>query len=65
MLFAYQCHDTCAILSTHGLSGFLGWTMQLLLQVQHFDDHVRYEPKQPNVMRLQGAVAFPLTATLL
>ncbi|XP_075883682.1 rh blood group, D antigen [Nelusetta ayraudi] len=39
MLLAYQCHDTCAILSTHGLSGFVGWAMQLVLQVIAFDDH--------------------------
>lgn len=45
MLFAYQCHDTCAILSTHGLAGFVGWAMQLVLQVQHFDDHVRRVPR--------------------
>lgn len=41
MLLAYQCHDTCAILSTHGLPGLVGWTLQLVLQLGHFDDAVR------------------------
>ncbi|XP_038585870.1 rh blood group, D antigen [Micropterus salmoides] len=37
MLFAFQCHDTCAILSTHGLPGLLGWLAHLLIQIK--DDH--------------------------
>lgn len=39
MLLAYQCHDTCAALSTHGLPGLLGWLAQLLLQIRDCDDH--------------------------
>lgn len=38
MLLVYQCHDTCAILSTHGLTGFLGWVAQLVLQIKDMDD---------------------------
>ncbi|XP_051942652.1 rh blood group, D antigen isoform X5 [Hippocampus zosterae] len=34
MLFAFECHDTCSVLSTHGLPGLLGWLIQLLLQIQ-------------------------------
>ncbi|XP_068195562.1 rh blood group, D antigen isoform X2 [Antennarius striatus] len=39
MMLAYQCHDTCTILSTYGLPGLLGWLAQLLLQIRHCDDH--------------------------
>ncbi|XP_061824527.2 rh blood group, D antigen [Nerophis lumbriciformis] len=39
MLFAFDCHDTCSILSTHGLPGLLGWLAHLLLQIKHCDDH--------------------------
>ncbi|XP_030247540.1 rh blood group, D antigen isoform X2 [Sparus aurata] len=39
MLRAFQCHDTCAILSTHGLPGLLGWLAQLLLQIRDCDNH--------------------------
>uniref|UniRef100_A0A3B4ZKU3 Ammonium transporter Rh type C-like n=1 Tax=Stegastes partitus TaxID=144197 RepID=A0A3B4ZKU3_9TELE len=34
MLLAFQCHDTCATLSTHGLPGLLGWLSHLLLQIK-------------------------------
>uniref|UniRef100_A0A1A8Q2P9 Rh blood group, D antigen n=1 Tax=Nothobranchius rachovii TaxID=451742 RepID=A0A1A8Q2P9_9TELE len=39
MLLAYECHDTCAMLSTHGLPGLLGWLAQLVLQIKDCDDH--------------------------
>nr|XP_020464282.1 ammonium transporter Rh type C-like isoform X1 [Monopterus albus] len=38
MLLAFHCHDTCAILSTHGLPGLLGWLAHLLLQIKDYDD---------------------------
>lgn len=39
MLLAFECHDTCAVLSTHGLPGLLGWLAHLLLQIKDCDDH--------------------------
>ncbi|XP_039992633.1 rh blood group, D antigen [Xiphias gladius] len=39
MLLAFQCHDTCAVLSTYGLPGLLGWLAHLLLQIKNLDDH--------------------------
>ncbi|KAM9340847.1 rh blood group, D antigen [Symphorus nematophorus] len=39
MLLAFQCHDTCTVLSTHGLCGLLGWLAQLVLQITDCDDH--------------------------
>ncbi|XP_023255667.1 ammonium transporter Rh type A-like [Seriola lalandi dorsalis] len=39
MLFAFDCHDTCAVLSTHGLPGLLGWVAHLLLKIKDCDDH--------------------------
>ncbi|XP_015248545.1 PREDICTED: ammonium transporter Rh type A-like [Cyprinodon variegatus] len=39
MLIAYECHDTCAVLSTYGLPGLLGWLVQLILQIKNSDDH--------------------------
>uniref|UniRef100_UPI0037E73ACA rh blood group, D antigen isoform X2 n=1 Tax=Semicossyphus pulcher TaxID=241346 RepID=UPI0037E73ACA len=39
MLLAFQCHDTCAVLSTHGLPGLLGWLAHLLLQLKDCDHH--------------------------
>ncbi|XP_028251059.1 rh blood group, D antigen [Parambassis ranga] len=39
MLLAFQCHDTCATLSTHGLPGLLGWLAHLLLQIKDCDDY--------------------------
>ncbi|KAM7403815.1 hypothetical protein PAMA_004313 [Pampus argenteus] len=39
MLLAFQCHDTCGVLSTHGLPGLLGWLAHLLLQIKDSDDH--------------------------
>ncbi|KAM3594634.1 uncharacterized protein V6R79_011242 [Siganus canaliculatus] len=39
MLLAYKCHDTCAVLSIHGLPGLLGWLAQLCLQIRDSDDH--------------------------
>ncbi|KAI3367899.1 hypothetical protein L3Q82_026724 [Scortum barcoo] len=39
MLLAFQCHDTRAILSTHGLPGLLGWLMHLILQIKDCDSH--------------------------
>ncbi|XP_064784458.1 rh blood group, D antigen isoform X1 [Oncorhynchus masou masou] len=38
MLFAFECHDTCGVLSVHGLPGILGWMVQLLLQIADSDD---------------------------
>ncbi|XP_049595681.1 rh blood group, D antigen [Syngnathus scovelli] len=38
MLFAFGCHDTCRVLSIHGLPGLLGWLIHLLLQIQQSDD---------------------------
>ncbi|XP_054469310.1 rh blood group, D antigen [Anoplopoma fimbria] len=38
MLLAFECHDTCAVLSTHGLPGVLGWLAHLLLQIKASDD---------------------------
>ncbi|XP_070698504.1 rh blood group, D antigen [Pempheris klunzingeri] len=39
MLLTFKCHDTCAVLSTHGLPGLLGWLAHLLLQIKDSDDH--------------------------
>ncbi|KAG7226291.1 hypothetical protein INR49_003042 [Caranx melampygus] len=39
MLLTFQCHDTCAVLSTYGLPGLLGWLAHLLLQITDSDDH--------------------------
>ncbi|KAM6913173.1 rh blood group, D antigen [Xenentodon cancila] len=39
MLLAFECHDTCATLSTHGLPGLLGWLAHLLLQIKDCGDH--------------------------
>ncbi|XP_077395581.1 rh blood group, D antigen [Festucalex cinctus] len=39
MLFAFECHDTCGVLSTHGLPGLLGWLIHLVLQIRQCDDH--------------------------
>uniref|UniRef100_A0A3Q4MLF3 Rh blood group, D antigen n=1 Tax=Neolamprologus brichardi TaxID=32507 RepID=A0A3Q4MLF3_NEOBR len=39
MLLAFQCHDTCAVLSSHALPGLLGWIAQLVLQIKDSDDH--------------------------
>uniref|UniRef100_A0A3Q4MLH0 Rh blood group, D antigen n=1 Tax=Neolamprologus brichardi TaxID=32507 RepID=A0A3Q4MLH0_NEOBR len=41
MLLAFQCHDTCAVLSSHALPGLLGWIAQLVLQIKDSDDHTR------------------------
>ncbi|XP_029982030.1 rh blood group, D antigen isoform X2 [Sphaeramia orbicularis] len=38
MVLSFQCHDTCAVLSTHGLPGLLGWVAHFLL-IKDFDDH--------------------------
>lgn len=42
MLFAFECHDTCGVLSVHGLPGILGWMVQLLLQIADSDDLTTY-----------------------
>ncbi|XP_028294584.1 rh blood group, D antigen [Gouania willdenowi] len=39
MLLAFQCHDTRAILSTHGLPGLLGWLAHFILLIRQCDDH--------------------------
>ncbi|XP_051251903.1 rh blood group, D antigen [Dicentrarchus labrax] len=39
MLLAFQCHETCAVMSTHGLPGLLGWLAQLVLEIKDCDDH--------------------------
>lgn len=38
LLQVFQCHDTCSVLSTHGLPGLLGWLTHFLL-LKDFDDH--------------------------
>ncbi|XP_056445998.1 rh blood group, D antigen [Gadus chalcogrammus] len=38
MLLAFGCHDTCGVLSVHGLPGLLGWLAHLTLQINHMDD---------------------------
>lgn len=38
MVLVFQCHDTCSILSTHGLPGLLGWLTQFLL-MKDLEDH--------------------------
>ncbi|KAM4723762.1 rh blood group, D antigen [Anableps anableps] len=39
MLIAFECHDTCAVLSTHGFPGLLGWLAQLALHIKDCDNH--------------------------
>uniref|UniRef100_A0A8C9SRH5 Rh blood group, D antigen n=2 Tax=Scleropages formosus TaxID=113540 RepID=A0A8C9SRH5_SCLFO len=34
----FGCHDTCSILSVHGLPGILGWMAYMLIEVSHSDD---------------------------
>ncbi|XP_008312652.1 rh blood group, D antigen [Cynoglossus semilaevis] len=38
MLHGFQCHDTCATLSSFGLPGLLGWVAHLLLEIRDCDD---------------------------
>ncbi|XP_074547339.1 rh blood group, D antigen [Halichoeres trimaculatus] len=38
MLLAFQCHDTLAVLCTHGLPSLLGWLAHLLLRLKDCDD---------------------------
>lgn len=38
MLSAFGCHDTCGVLSVHGLPGILGWLAHILLQIAESDD---------------------------
>ncbi|CAL8286045.1 unnamed protein product [Lota lota] len=38
MLLAFECHDTCGVLSVHGLPGLLGWLAHLILQINYMDD---------------------------
>ncbi|XP_048860662.1 rh blood group, D antigen [Brienomyrus brachyistius] len=38
LVLAFGCHDTCGVLSVHGLAGILGWAAYLLLQVYHTPD---------------------------
>ncbi|KAJ7989010.1 hypothetical protein DPEC_G00315110 [Dallia pectoralis] len=38
MLYAFECHDTCAVLCVYGLPGILGWMVHLLLQITNADD---------------------------
>ncbi|KAM9354115.1 rh blood group, D antigen [Pholidichthys leucotaenia] len=38
MLLVFRCHDSCSVLSTHGLPGLLGWVVHLLLQIKDSDD---------------------------
>ncbi|XP_062325689.1 rh blood group, D antigen [Osmerus eperlanus] len=38
LLSAFKCHDTCGVLSVHGLPGILGWLAHLLLQLADSDD---------------------------
>ncbi|XP_062379004.1 rh blood group, D antigen isoform X1 [Sardina pilchardus] len=37
MEIVFKCHDTCSILSVHGLPGILGWFVRLFLQIANFD----------------------------
>ncbi|CAB1335084.1 unnamed protein product, partial [Coregonus sp. 'balchen'] len=37
MLFAFECHDTCGVLSVHGLPEILGWMVPLILQIADSD----------------------------
>ncbi|KAK2826300.1 hypothetical protein Q5P01_020514 [Channa striata] len=39
MQLAFQCHETCAVLSIHGLPGLLGWLVHLLIQIIDCDDY--------------------------
>lgn len=39
MLLAYQCQDTCNVLSRHGIPGLLGWVAHLLLQIRDSEDY--------------------------
>ncbi|KAM6973619.1 rh blood group, D antigen [Aplochiton taeniatus] len=39
MLLAFECHDTCSVLSIHGLPGLFGWLAHLLLQIADSDDY--------------------------
>uniref|UniRef100_A0A4W4FU68 Ammonium transporter AmtB-like domain-containing protein n=1 Tax=Electrophorus electricus TaxID=8005 RepID=A0A4W4FU68_ELEEL len=38
MLFAFECHDTCGVLSVHAIPGILGWFADLFLQLVNTDD---------------------------
>ncbi|KAK1791192.1 hypothetical protein P4O66_013214 [Electrophorus voltai] len=38
MLFAFECHDTCGVLSVHAIPGILGWFADLFLQLVNIDD---------------------------
>ncbi|KAL1006100.1 hypothetical protein UPYG_G00067870 [Umbra pygmaea] len=38
MLFTFDCHDTCGVLSVHGLPGVMGWMVHLLLQISESKD---------------------------
>nr|XP_046269600.1 rh blood group, D antigen isoform X2 [Scatophagus argus] len=63
ILFAYQCHDTCAVLSTHGLPGLLGWLAQLLLQIRDCDDHataIRFAIFQINTILITIALSLSM-----
>uniref|UniRef100_A0A673J1B8 Ammonium transporter Rh type A-like n=1 Tax=Sinocyclocheilus rhinocerous TaxID=307959 RepID=A0A673J1B8_9TELE len=33
MLFAFECHDTCGVLSVHAIPGILGWFAHLFLRL--------------------------------
>ncbi|KAJ8385575.1 hypothetical protein AAFF_G00185290 [Aldrovandia affinis] len=36
--FVFKCHDTCGVLSIHGMPGILGWAAYLLIQVARSPD---------------------------
>ncbi|KAJ8289459.1 hypothetical protein GJAV_G00001530 [Gymnothorax javanicus] len=36
--FVFKCHDTCAVLSVHGMPGVLGWAAYFLIQVDRLSD---------------------------
>uniref|UniRef100_A0AAY4DIE3 Ammonium transporter AmtB-like domain-containing protein n=1 Tax=Denticeps clupeoides TaxID=299321 RepID=A0AAY4DIE3_9TELE len=38
MQMAFDCHDTCGVLSVHGIPGILGWCIHLIIQLTISDD---------------------------
>lgn len=40
MQIVFKCHDTCSILSVHGIPGILGWFVQLFLQLAKSESRI-------------------------